>query len=169
MAFSLFPESRPSTLYGKLSMMALDVCSVRDVAEQLEAKLVWQDDGVDRIYRISTDGNESALVFKKASKDFASICRLFTKRTHRRRGFSDLLMQKFLGACDSNRVNVRLFCQPFEIPEEEEDYFFSRNLLLFGPIIPDEDQVEWMLENYQRWGFELVPSDEQNKMVRIKF
>lgn len=149
--------------------MALDVCSVRDVAEQLEAKLIWDDDGVDRIYRISTDGNESALVFRKCSKDFASICRLFTKSKHRRKGFSDLLMQKFLTACDYNRVNVRLFCQPFEIPEEEEDYFFSHNLLLFGPISPDEDQEEWMLENYGRWGFEPVPSQEKNKMVRIKF
>lgn len=169
MAFSLFPEERPTTLFGRLSRMALDVCSVRVVAEELNAKLVWDDDGVDRVYRISTEGNESALVFKKVSKDFASICRLFTKRKHRRKGFSDLLMQKFLTVCDSNKVNVRLFCQPFQISEAEEEDFFTYDLLSFGPIIPDDDQQDWMLDNYQRWGFELVPSDERNKMERKKF
>lgn len=151
------------TLTGVLCERVLKVCRVLDVANDLGAKRVTDID--DRWgWKISSPCGNSGLVFLRVERDYASIARVYTNPQRRRQGLARRLIESLLKAADDHGVGLRLYCQPFAVPEAVAGSFAKTDLSSGLEVVKESKPLEWMAEFYSSFGFQPATDGEARRL-----
>lgn len=154
------------TLTGMLCERVLKICPVLDVANELKAKRVTDID--DKwAWRICSPCGNSALVFLRVERGYASIARLYTNPGHRRQGLARRLMESVIRSANDHAVDLRLYCQPFAIPEDRAASFASTDLGVLADAEQKPADVGWMMKFYESLGFK-TGNDRRGLMTRLQ-
>ena len=63
------------------------------------------------------------------------------------------LIESLLKAADDHGVRLRLYCQPFAVPEANAESFAKTDLWSGREVIEQPERFEWMLAFYGSLGF----------------